>query len=352
VTPRRRRTLLLGAAGLAVTAAVVALIDQIAHNLGLLSRLQGATFSWLVVCAAGETVAYAGFILSYQSMAQVCGGPRFPASVVVRVVGLSFGAFSVATAIGGLSVDFWALREAGEDASHASARVIGLETMRWAVLTIVTCAAAIAVLLGVQHRMVWAVPAGWLVVTAFCFAGGIWVSAPARRERLMRLRSRPGRALGIAVLGLVYIRRMLTGSRDLRRRAVGGAALFWGGEILCAWAALRAFGISVALAPLILGYSTGYLATGLPLPLGGAGGVDAALTGGFVLAGVPLGSALLAAVAFRVFSFWLPALGALVSVLTAHGLPDRLREIARGRATGALSIDGPDRPAPGRPPLA
>jgi len=352
VIPRRHRTLLLGAAGIALTAGVIALIDQTARNLDLLSRLQGATPAWLVVCAAGETIAYAGFVLSYQSMAQLCAGPRLPASVVLRVVGLSFGAFSVATAIGGLSVDFWALREAGEDASHASARVIALETMRWAVLTVVTCAAAVVVLLGIQHRMVWTVPAGWLALTAFCFAGGIWVSAPSRRDRLMHLRGRLGRALGVAVLALVYIRRLLTGPRGLRRRAIGGAAAFWAGEILCAWAALRAFGASVGLAPLILGYTTGYLATGLPLPLGGAGSVDAAHTGGFVLAGVPLGSALLGAVAFRVFSFWLPALGALVSVLTAHGLPERLREIARARGGPALSLDARDRPAPGQPPLA
>jgi uncharacterized membrane protein YbhN (UPF0104 family) len=333
VIPRRHRTLLLGAAGIAATVGVVALINQIARNLDLLSRLQGAALAWLVVCAVGETIAYSGFMLSYQSMARLCDGPRFPASVVIRVVGLSFGAFSVATALGGLSVDFWALREAGESPTHASARVIALETMRWAVLTLATCAAAFVVLLGIQGRMAWGVPVGWLTVTALCFAGGMWVSAPARRDRLMHLRGRLGRALGVAVLALVYIRRLLVGAggAGLRRRAIGGAGLFWGGEILCAWAALRAFGASVGVAPLILGYTTGYVATGLPLPLGGAGGVDAALTGGFVLAGVPLGSALLGAVAFRVFSFWLPALGALASVLTAHGLPNRLREIARAR---------------------
>jgi hypothetical protein len=54
-----------------------------------------------------------------------------------------------------------------------------------------------------------------------------------------------------------------------RRSAIGGAALFWAGELLCAWAALRAFGARLGVAPLLLGYITGYVATGLPF--GGAG---------------------------------------------------------------------------------
>ena len=141
-----------------------------------------------MLCAAGEAAAYAGFVASYQAMAELDGGPRLTYSTVVRVVGLSFGAFSVATAIGGLSVDFWALREAGEPPKLASARIIALETMRWAVLATATCLAAIAVLLGASAgRVPWEVSVAWLVVTASCFAGGLWISAPRRREPASRI---------------------------------------------------------------------------------------------------------------------------------------------------------------------
>ena len=346
----RKRVLLLVALGLAGTVAVVLLIGQAAHYAELLKQLRSATPGWLVLCAAGETLAYGGFVISYQAMAALSGGPRLRAPIVVRVVALSFGAFSVATAAGGLSVDFWALREAGEPAGRASARVIALETLRWAVLALATCAAGIVVLLGVGHHVTWIVPVAWLVVTALCFAGGLAVSAARRRDRFtMTSGGRLRRALGIAVAALVYIRQLISGPRDLRLRAVGGAALFWAGELLSAWAALRAFGVHVALAPLLLGYTTGYVATGLPLPVGGAGGVDAALTGGFVLAGAPLGSALLGAVAFRVFSFWIPALGALLSVATMRGLRERLREVAEARR-GGLSARVSEPPAAGSPP--
>jgi len=326
--------------GVAATVVVVVLIGQAAHYADVLTRLRAAQPGWLVLCAAGEVVAYAGFVASYQAMAELDGGPRLPYLTVVRVVGLSFGAFSVATAIGGLSVDFWALREAGEPPNMASARVIALETMRWALLSLATCAAAIVVLLGAGGGQVpWEVPVAWLVITPACFAGGLWISGARRQARFTRSTgSRVLGALGVAVRALVLVRKLVHAPMRLAVRACGGAALFWSGELLCAWAALRAFGVTVAVAPLVLGYTTGYVSMGLPLPAGGSGSVDAAMTAGFVLAGAPLSGALLGAIAFRLFSFWLPAVGALLSLATLRGLRARLRAVAERRSEPPMAL--------------
>ena len=343
----RKRLLLSVVLAIVGTVLVVLLLGQAAHFATLLRRLQASDPAWLVLCLAGEVLAYAGYICSYQAMASLDGGPRLSLPTVLRIVGLAFGAFSVATAIGGLSVDFWALREAGEPAHLASARVIALETMRWAVVSLATCAAAAVVLLGVGHDVGWVVPVAWLVVVPLCFAGGIWISATGRRERFTADRGSALRtALGVAVRALVYIRTLLRESIGVQVRAIGGGALFWAGELLCAWAALRAFGTSVGPAPLLLGYITGYISVGLPLPLGGAGSVDAAMTGGFLLAGAPLGTALLAAIVFRLFSFWLPALGALLSVVTVRGLRARLREVAAARPASSGPLSGGMSPVP------
>jgi uncharacterized membrane protein YbhN (UPF0104 family) len=129
----------------------------------------------------------------------------------------------------------------------------------------------------------------------------------------------------------VYLRGLLTAPLQVRVRAVIGGVVYWAGDLLCAWAALRSFGTTLGLAPLLVGYTTGYLAEALPLPAGGSGSVEAAMTGGFVLAGAPIDGALLGAVAFRVFNFWMPAIPAVVSVLTVRGLRERLQEIARER---------------------
>jgi len=328
----RRRTTVTLVIAIAFTAAVVVLIVEAADYASVLKRLRDATPGWLVVCGAGETLAYAGYIAAYQAMAELSGGPRIPTPVVVRVVGLSFGAFSLATNIGGLSVDFWALRQAGEPARLAGARIIALETMRWAVLGIGTCVAAVIVLVGGADSPSWEFPVAWLIIVPACFAGGVWISAPARRERCMAAAAgRIRRGLAVAVTALVYLRELRRAPAGLRARALGGGTIFWVGELVCAWAALRAFGFAPAIAPLVIGYTTAYISVGLPLPAGGSGSVDAAMTGGFVLAGAPLTVALLAAIAFRLFSFWLPALAALLSVVTVHGLRDRLHEIAGQR---------------------
>jgi uncharacterized membrane protein YbhN (UPF0104 family) len=331
------RRLALGAgAGILATALVVALIAQASHSAHLLVHLRHAAPGWLVVCGVGEVIAYAGYLAGYRAMAQLDGGPWLPPSVALRVVALAFGAFALATAVGGLSVDFWALREAGEPPGRASARVIAFETLRWAVLAVATWLAALAALVGLSRSVAPALSVAWLVVVPACFAGGLWVSAARRRDRLgssgARTHSWLRRAFAVAVDALVYLRILVSArSRGLRRRGLGGSLVFWAGDVLCAWAALRAFGARVGLGPLLLGYATGYVSEAVPLPAGGAGGVDAAMTGGFVLAGAPLGAALLGAVTFRIFAFWLPALVAVPSMLGARGLRDRLQEIAAQR---------------------
>jgi uncharacterized membrane protein YbhN (UPF0104 family) len=331
--PGRRRNVVLVVFAVAATALAIVLIGEAAHFPTLLRRLRHASPVWLVVCALGEVVAFAGYAVSYQAVAGMSGGPQLSLRTVLRVIGLSFGAFSVATVAGGLSVDFWALREAGEPAHVASARVIALETLRWAVMGIAICAAAIGVLATAAEHPPWPVEAAWLALVPACFAGGLWVSSRGRRERFTAAATgRLRQALGVAVSALVMIRQLVARPGPVRTRAIGGAALFWVGDLLCAWAGLRAFGVSLSPVPLLLGYVTGYVAVAVPLPAGGSGSVDAAMTGGFVLAGAPLSAALLGAVAFRVFNFWLPALVAAGSAIGARGLRQQLHEVAQERA--------------------
>jgi uncharacterized membrane protein YbhN (UPF0104 family) len=334
---RRRRVLLVLALAIGGTAILILVVGPAVHYATLIKRLQGASPGWLVLCGVGEALAYAGFIVSYRAVAQMSGGPRLPAFVAARVVGLSFGAFSVATTVGGLTVDFWALREAGEPPDRAGARVIALETLRWALLGIATWIASVLVLSGILNGPSWPAPTAWLVVVPLCVAGGAWISAPKRRSRFINAKSRIRRALGVAVAALALLRELMSGPSGLRLRAIAGGAVYWAGDILCAWSALRSFGAGVSLVPLLIGYTTGYVAEALPLPAGGSGGLEAAMTGGFVLAGAPLSGALLGAITFRVFTFWLPAIPALVSVLTVRSLRHRLEEIAVRRREPAAS---------------
>jgi uncharacterized membrane protein YbhN (UPF0104 family) len=65
----------------------------------------------------------------------------------------------------------------------------------------------------------------------------------------------------------------------------------------------------------------------LPLPVGGAGTIDAAMTYALTLVGVPLAPALLAVVAYRLFTFWLPLLPAFAAGVTLKDLRERLPQV-------------------------
>jgi putative heme transporter len=93
----------------------------------------------------------------------------------------------------------------------------------------------------------------------------------------------------------------------LRRRdpALLCAVGAWGFDIATLWASFRAFGISPPGGVIVMAYFVGWIANALPLP-GGVGGVEGGMIGAFVAFGLPVQEAVLAVLAYRAFSFWLP----------------------------------------------
>ena len=79
----------------------------------------------------------------------------------------------------------------------------------------------------------------------------------------------------------------------------------------CLLAALRATGTSPHPSLVLLAYSAAGILALLPLTPGGLGIVEASLSGLLVLAGVRAGYAVLATLAYRVISYWLPLLAGL-----------------------------------------
>jgi uncharacterized protein (TIRG00374 family) len=76
----------------------------------------------------------------------------------------------------------------------------------------------------------------------------------------------------------------------------------------CLLAALRATGANPRPSLVLLAYSAAGIVALLPLTPGGLGIVEASLSGLLVLAGVPAGYAVLATLAYRIASYWLPLL--------------------------------------------
>jgi uncharacterized protein (TIRG00374 family) len=72
------------------------------------------------------------------------------------------------------------------------------------------------------------------------------------------------------------------------------------------------------LSLVLLAYTAAAVLTMIPLTPGGLGFVEAGLAATLTAAGIPAGNALLATLAYRLFSFWLPLPAGAVAYLLAR----------------------------------
>ena len=336
----RRKIVLTAVLAIILIAIAVFLIGELADFDKMLKALQRADKPWFVVCLGGEVLAYAGYIAAYRDFARVDGGPKLPLWTVTRVVAVGFGAFVAGSSAGTLGVDYWALHKAGDPPHRAVRRVLALNTFEWGVLALAAMLAAIAVLLGSGTAPI-EMALAWLVILPVCVLAAQWFTAPLRVDRFMnvpeRERHRLARwsrlALADALGGVVMVRHVLAHPRRYPL-AVIGFPVYWAGDILALWAALQAFDADVALAPLVLAYTTAYVVTSLPLPAGGAGGVEAGLTFALQSVGVALVPALLATLVYRFFTLWLPIGVAALALTQVKALAKELPQVEHEPAPG------------------
>jgi uncharacterized membrane protein YbhN (UPF0104 family) len=158
------------------------------------------------------------------------------------------------------------------------------------------------------------------------FAAAAWVTQPGRVGRLTRTGgSVVRRALAYAIAGTAWVREVLPDPSA--RRLVIASCLYWAGNVACLWAALRSVGETLPLPELLLAFALGQAAMILPLPLGGVGGVDAAMTYALTAVGVPLALALVAVGVYRLFAFWAPTLPALAALVLLPRAGTRLGQL-------------------------
>jgi uncharacterized protein (TIRG00374 family) len=214
--------------------------------------------------------------------------------------------------------------------------VLALNTLEWGVLALAAWCAGLVLLLFDRHAAPLAMQIVWIAVLPPCVALALFFTARSRVERLTAI-PRDGngikRALRVALadsLGGVVLVRTALRQPAKYPLAVLGFPVFWAGDILAMWAAIRAFGADVGLAPLILAYTTAYVVSSLPLPAGGAGGVEAGLAFSLDAVGVPLAAALLATLVYRFFTLWLPIFIAAFAVTQVKALADELPLVEHG----------------------
>jgi uncharacterized membrane protein YbhN (UPF0104 family) len=268
---------------------------------------------WLGVAAAGEVVAYAGYIAAYREVARSDDGTELDVPRAAAIVAAGFGVFVHG---GGFALDREALRRAGLSKDEARRRVQALGALEYAVLAPATCVAAAVVLVadssvGASLTLPWiiGVPAGTVLALT-----GLRFKEPVRGWK------RVGPPLG-RFLDAMQLVIALTCRPHRHWPALVGTLTYWSGDVFCLWATLQAFSAQPPpVAQLLLGYSTGYALTRRALPLGGAGIVEALLPLALGWVAIALAPALLAVFAYRLINLWITIVPAFAGLPTLRRL--------------------------------
>ena len=284
-----------------------------------------ADSTWFAVCLGAQVVALSAYADVFRGAFRWRGGPDPGFGLSAHVMLASIGATRVFAAggVGAIAVTYWCFRRARFAADDALVRVLGFNALFYVAFAVGAWTAALVTVTDVWGDVSLAFAAPWLILVPVCLVAAVVATQPGRVERL----TKPGgsfvrRALAYAVASAAWVRSVLPDPAG--RRMLAATVLYWAGNVACLWASLRSVGETVPFPELVLAFAAGHAAMILPLPLGGVGGVDAAMTYALTVVGVPLALALVAVGVYRLFSFWAPTVPALAALLLVPRAGTRL----------------------------
>ena len=331
-----RRNLVFGV--LFILAAVVGLYFLVPKFAGLnqtWGRLERGNPLWLLVAAGLEVLSVASYAVLFRTVF-ARGFPRLTwrASIEIPLAGIAAIRLLAAAGAGGVAVTVWALRRAGMAPRLIACRMAATYSIQYSLYLLALLVTGLGLYTG---AFAGEGPDSLTLLAALFGAVGLGVGGamglvPGDFERrLESLSHRSGRIGRLAARFATLPATLGSGVRTalglIRERRVGllGAVGYWGFDIAVLGVSFKAFGASVPVAVLVLCYFLGTLGSLLPLP-GGIGGVEGGMIGSFVAFGVPADRAVIAVLAYRAISFWLPTLPGVAGYVT-------LRSTVRGWRT-------------------
>jgi uncharacterized protein (TIRG00374 family) len=318
-----------------VIIALIVIVLLIVGLYFLLPKLAGLGNTWgqlkhgdpvlLAVGGVLEMISVLGYVILFRSVF----GRNMPridwrASLEIPLAGIAAIRLLSAAGAGGVAVTAWALRRAGMSGPVIACRMVASYVIQYSFYL----GAMLICGLGLYYG---AFPGGGsfslLIIPAIFSAVAIVVVAsmaflPGDYERRFsqvaaRSKGRLGRiAARLATVPDTLGAGVRTAIDVVRERPLApvGAAMYWAFDIATLWMCFRAFGQTVPVAEVIMGYFIGTLGSLLPLP-GGLGGVEGGMIGAFVAFGVPAGRAVVGVLAYRAISFWLPTIPGIIGYL-------------------------------------
>ena len=323
LAPRRvARRLAIVAGAVVALVLVVLLAPGLGQVRDVLSRADPA---WLGLAVLFEALSCGSYVVLFRPI--FCRNMSWRTSAEIGWAELGVGSIVPASGAGGLALGAWILSRRGMPADHIARRSVAFFLIKSSVNFVAVAVIGALMAVGVigPHRS--------LLLTALPAALSLAVIAlVVALPRLGHGRdpgpeaSRTGRAVHAARGALI------DGAGEalevIRRRdplVLVGAIGYWAWDNAVLWATYHAFGASVPLSIVLMGYLIGQLGGLLPIP-GGVGGIDLGLIGTLIAYGAPAAMTAAAVLAYRVILFWLPLMGgavAFVSLRRALAEPQR-----------------------------
>jgi uncharacterized membrane protein YbhN (UPF0104 family) len=287
---------------------------------------------WLAVAAGLELCSVACYAILFRTVF-ARGFPRLSwrASIEIPLAGIAAIRLFAAAGAGGIAVTVWALRRAGMAPRVLACRMAATYSIQYSLYLVALVVCGLGLYTGAFPGEG---PTALTLLPAILSAVALGLGAAMglvpgdferRLERLSRRSGRIGRlAARFATLPATLGSGVRTALGLIRERRLGllGAVGYWAFDIAVLGVSFKAFGASVPVAVLVMGYFLGTLGSLLPLP-GGIGGVEGGMIGAFAAFGVPAGRTVVAVLAYRAISFWLPTLPGIGGYFT-------LRSTVRG----------------------
>ncbi len=280
--------------------------------LGLDARLaDGAAGSWpwIAVAVGFNVLSFAAYVALFRGViGDNVASLDWKESYQITMAGLAASRIVSAGGAGGVVLSYWALRKAGMERAEAARRMVAFMVLLYSVYI------ATVIIFGVLLRtgvLPGEAPVSVTIVPA-AIAGGLAIvlllialipgDLQGRlsfdgQSRVMRLVVKLSTVPATVAQGIRTARAFLRNPRK-GGLAMGGAIGFWAANIGILWASFEAFGESVPIGVIVMGFFVGMVGNLIPDPAG-VGGVDAGLIGTFVIFGFPADTVIAAVLVYR-----------------------------------------------------
>jgi uncharacterized membrane protein YbhN (UPF0104 family) len=312
-----RRRALQAIAALGVLVAIFALAPGLGE---VRDQLAEANPGWLAVAIAFEGLSFVSYLVMFGPI--FCTGLTWRRSWQIGGSELAMGSLVPASGAGGLALGAWVLHRGGMDGERIARRSVAFFLIKSGVnfVAVVVLGTAMAAGLGPDlSPWLTAVPAA-VAALALAAVAAIPRLGPGQPADLEASRLRRGLSAARLALvdGTAEAGKIL---RSGNRRVLAGSLGYWAFDNAVLWATFHAFGLSVPLTIVLMGYLIGQLGGLLPIP-GGIGGIDGGLIGTLIVYGAPAAGTAAAVLAYRVILFWLPLIvGAVAFAALRRDMP-------------------------------